>query len=218
MRAAKCGRTPTSCASCLRPAPGRGGVELASGEKIAVAKGVICSTTPEQLYAGLLKDWRTPCSAGRPERPQGLSVRQGRHADPLRAQRAAALARRSGPRQGRAPPSDARARRRVARRKRGRARPPAGRAHDLRRPADGARSEPRAAGGGDPVAAGAGGAALRERRRLGRDRRPCRRTLDGAAEGSLRRPDRAAAYRSTSRTGPRSSSPAAPIRRPTSRP
>jgi phytoene dehydrogenase-like protein len=37
-----------------------GGIELASGETIAAAKGVICSTTPEQLYAGLLKDWRTP--------------------------------------------------------------------------------------------------------------------------------------------------------------
>ena len=36
------------------------GVELANGEKITAAKGVICSTGPEQLYNGLLKDWPVP--------------------------------------------------------------------------------------------------------------------------------------------------------------
>jgi phytoene dehydrogenase-like protein len=51
-------------ADVVRIVPQTGGrarsVELASGETIAAAKGVICSTTPEQLYAGLLKDWPTP--------------------------------------------------------------------------------------------------------------------------------------------------------------
>src|SRR5579872_5006557 len=43
----------------ILPGPGAraGGVALASGEKITAARGVICSTTPEQLYAKLLKDW-----------------------------------------------------------------------------------------------------------------------------------------------------------------
>jgi phytoene dehydrogenase-like protein len=36
------------------------GVELANGEKITAAKGVICSTGPEQLYNGLLKGWPVP--------------------------------------------------------------------------------------------------------------------------------------------------------------
>lgn len=41
------------------PGPGgrAGGVLLANGERITAAKGVICSTTPDQLYNGLLKDW-----------------------------------------------------------------------------------------------------------------------------------------------------------------
>ena len=47
-------------ADVVRITPGAGArassVELASGEKIAAAKGVICSTGPEQLYDGLLKD------------------------------------------------------------------------------------------------------------------------------------------------------------------
>jgi phytoene dehydrogenase-like protein len=36
------------------------GVELAGGEKVDAAKGVICSTGPEQLYNRLLKDWPVP--------------------------------------------------------------------------------------------------------------------------------------------------------------
>jgi phytoene dehydrogenase-like protein len=36
------------------------GVKLASGETIMAARGVICSTTPNQLYESLLKDWPTP--------------------------------------------------------------------------------------------------------------------------------------------------------------
>jgi phytoene dehydrogenase-like protein len=42
------------------PASRAGGVELASGETITAAKGVICSTAPEQLYNELLKDWPVP--------------------------------------------------------------------------------------------------------------------------------------------------------------
>src|SRR5271169_4140679 len=51
-------------ADVVRIIPGPGsrasGVELASGEKITAAKGVICSTAPEQLYSRLLKDWPIP--------------------------------------------------------------------------------------------------------------------------------------------------------------
>ena len=48
----------------LPDAGGRaGGVALASGERLTAAKGVISSTTPEQLYAGLLKDWPAPSPA-----------------------------------------------------------------------------------------------------------------------------------------------------------
>ncbi len=39
------------------PSARASGVELASGEKIPAARGVICSTAPEQLYNGLLKGW-----------------------------------------------------------------------------------------------------------------------------------------------------------------
>ena len=200
------------------PARERAGVELASGETIAAAKGVICSTTPEQLYGRLLQGLAHAVAARRPEGSEGLSVRQGRHADPLRAQSAAALAGRSGPGQGRAPASDARTGRRFARGQRSRARPPAGRADDLRRPADRARSEPRAAGGGDPLAAIAGGAALCERRRGGRDRRARRRPLDGGAYAKPTPTGSSGGSPRTSRIWPRSSSRAAPIRRPTSRP
>lgn len=48
-------------ADVVRIAPGPNGrpdgVELATGETICCAKGVICSTTPNQLYLSLLKDW-----------------------------------------------------------------------------------------------------------------------------------------------------------------
>jgi phytoene dehydrogenase-like protein len=54
-------------AEVVRITPGPGsraaGVELANGEKITAAKGVICSTGPEQLYNGLLKDWPIPAPA-----------------------------------------------------------------------------------------------------------------------------------------------------------
>ncbi len=158
-----------SNADVVRIIPGPGsrasGVELAGGETIIAAKGVISSTAPEQLYNKLLRDWPSTGASGRPGWPESLSAWQGRHADPLCAEKPATLARRSGSRQSRAHPSDKRAGRRVARRERGRTRPPAGGADDLRRPADGARSKPGAAGGCDPLAADAGGAALRERRR-----------------------------------------------------
>jgi phytoene dehydrogenase-like protein len=53
-----------SNADVVRIIPGPGsrasGVELASGETITAAKGVICSTAPEQLYNELLKDWPMP--------------------------------------------------------------------------------------------------------------------------------------------------------------
>ena len=78
-------------ADVVRIIPGPGsrasGVELASGETITAAKGVICSTGPEQLYDGLLKDWPIPAPAGGSARPESLSARQGRHADPLCAER-----------------------------------------------------------------------------------------------------------------------------------
>ena len=54
-------------AEVVRITPGPGsraaGVELANGEKITATKGVICSTGPEQLYDGLLKDWPIPAPA-----------------------------------------------------------------------------------------------------------------------------------------------------------
>ena len=54
-------------AEVVRIIPGPGsrasGVELASGETITAAKGVISSTGPEQLYDGLLKDWPIPAPA-----------------------------------------------------------------------------------------------------------------------------------------------------------
>ena len=54
-------------ADVVRIIPGPGsrasGVELASGETITAAKAVICSTGPEQLYNGLLKDWPIPAPA-----------------------------------------------------------------------------------------------------------------------------------------------------------
>jgi phytoene dehydrogenase-like protein len=54
-------RTNADVVRILPGSGGRaGGVELAGGETISAAKGVICSTTPEQLYARLLKDWPTP--------------------------------------------------------------------------------------------------------------------------------------------------------------
>ena len=65
-------------ADVVRVAPGPGGraagVELATGEKIACGKGVICSTTPKQLYEALLKDWPTPPPADVSE-----GVRRYRH-------------------------------------------------------------------------------------------------------------------------------------------
>jgi phytoene dehydrogenase-like protein len=58
------GGTVRSNADVARITPGTGaraaGVELASGEKLAAARGVICSTGPDQLYNGLLKDWPRP--------------------------------------------------------------------------------------------------------------------------------------------------------------
>jgi phytoene dehydrogenase-like protein len=53
---------PNAEVARIVPGPGAraGGVELASGEKVVAARGVICSTTPEQLYNQLLKDWPTP--------------------------------------------------------------------------------------------------------------------------------------------------------------
>ena len=62
-------------ADVVRIIPGPGsrasGVELASGETITAAKGVICSTGPEQLYNGLLKDWPIPAP---PEVRRGLKA------------------------------------------------------------------------------------------------------------------------------------------------
>ena len=210
---------PSADVARIIPGPGSraGGVELASGEKITAAKGVICSTGPEQLYNGLLKDWPTPAPA---EVRRGLkSFRHGKGDMQIHyaLKSSATLARRSGSRQGRAHTPDKRTGRRFARRERGRTRPPAGGADDLRRPADRARSKPRAAGRGDPLAADARGAALREGRRGRRDRSARGWPLDGGHARVLRRPHRADGSPRISRTGPRSSSRAARTRRRTSR-
>ena len=54
-------RTGAEVARILRSANGRAaGVKLADGETILATRGVICSTTPNQLYKSLLKDWPTP--------------------------------------------------------------------------------------------------------------------------------------------------------------
>jgi phytoene dehydrogenase-like protein len=57
----------------ILPGPGAraGGVELTSGERITAERGVICSTTPEQLYMKLLKDWPV---AAPPEIRRGLKT------------------------------------------------------------------------------------------------------------------------------------------------
>ena len=178
------------------PGPGSraGGVELASGETITAAKGVICSIAPEQLYNGLLKDWPMPPP---PDVRRGLKAfRHGKGDMQIHyaLKGRPTLARRSGSRQGRAHPSDKRTGWRFARRERGRTRPPAGGANDLRRPADGARSEPCAAGRGDPLAADARGAALRERAtrlmkskrpRMAAGRRPCAKSYADRIERRL---------------------------------
>ncbi|EPE94044.1 phytoene desaturase family protein [Rhizobium grahamii] len=45
------------------PSGQAGGVRLASGEILASNRGVICSTTPNQLYGRLTKDWPQPLPA-----------------------------------------------------------------------------------------------------------------------------------------------------------
>jgi phytoene dehydrogenase-like protein len=54
-------------ADVVRIAEGPGGraagVSLANGEHVVATKGVICSTTPNQLYQVLLKDWPAPAPA-----------------------------------------------------------------------------------------------------------------------------------------------------------
>ena len=84
---------------------------------IDCARAALQQTAPGLAHTG---------ASGRPGWPESLSAWQGRHADPLCAERPATLARRSGSRQSRAHPSDKRAGRRVARGERGRTRPPAG--------------------------------------------------------------------------------------------
>ena len=57
-------RTNSDVVRILPQTGGRAdGVELASGEKVAVGRGLVCSTTPDQLYNNLLKDWPTPMPA-----------------------------------------------------------------------------------------------------------------------------------------------------------
>ncbi len=58
-------------------------VLLTSGERIEASQGIICSMTPTQLYGRLLRDH--PASAKASRVAQALSLRQRRHADPLRA-------------------------------------------------------------------------------------------------------------------------------------
>ena len=116
------------------------GVKLADGAEIAATRGVICSVTPNQLYERLLPGAARPPRGRR--KPRRLSLRQGRHADPLCAEIPAEMAR-SGTRQGRAAASDVRPRRRLEGRQRGRARHAAGRADGVRRATDRARPESR---------------------------------------------------------------------------
>jgi phytoene dehydrogenase-like protein len=57
-------RTSAEAVAIVAGAGGRaGGVRLANGETISARKGVICSTTPHQLYGRLLADWG-PLPAG----------------------------------------------------------------------------------------------------------------------------------------------------------
>ncbi len=53
------------------PSSRASGVALANGETIAAAKGVICSTGPEQLHNGLLNNWPAPAP---PEVKRGLKA------------------------------------------------------------------------------------------------------------------------------------------------
>ena len=163
------------------------GVRLASGETIEAARGVICSVTPTQLYERLLP--QTAADAADARARASLSLRQGRHADPLRAEGAAALED-AGAREGRAPASDARPRRRVEGGERMRARHAAGRADDLRRPAARARSVALPAGRRHSLDPASRGAAHDQGRRGGRDRRARRRPLDRGDPRGLCRPRR----------------------------
>jgi phytoene dehydrogenase-like protein len=54
-------RTATEAVAVV-PGPGgrAGGVRLAGGETVAARKGVICSTTPQQLYGTMLAGWEPP--------------------------------------------------------------------------------------------------------------------------------------------------------------
>lgn len=64
-------RTHADVAEVTVDAAGRAtGVVLASGERIAAAKGVICSVTPGQLYGRLLKNW--PGAAALREQARGF--------------------------------------------------------------------------------------------------------------------------------------------------
>ncbi len=111
---------------------------------------------------------------------RGLSLRQGRHADPLRAENAAALEE-SGARQRGAAAPDARPRRRVEGGERMRARHAAGGADDLRRPAACARSLALSRGRRHPLAAAPRGAAHHQGRRRRHDRTSARRRVDRSA-------------------------------------
>jgi phytoene dehydrogenase-like protein len=63
------------------PGPGgrASGVRLADGETVVARKGVICSTTPQQLYGTLLAVGAAASRGG--GRIAEISLRQGQHAD-----------------------------------------------------------------------------------------------------------------------------------------
>ena len=188
---------PNADVARVLPGPGSraAGVELASGEKITAAKGVICSTGPEQLYNGLLKDWPAP---GPAEVRRGLKAfRHGKGDMQIH------YALKGGPR-WRGDPDLAKVAllhltsgldgvsRAANEAERGLL--PAEPTICVGQPTalDPSRAPP---GAGDPWAADAGGSALRKRRRGRQDRSARRRPLDGRNARVLRRPDRAAARR-----------------------
>ena len=165
---------------------GASGVRIASGETITAAKR-------RDLLSDADAALRTPSSEERrrQRRPRAcgkLSLRQGRHADPLRAEGAAALED-AGARQRRAAAPHARPRRRVEGRQRMRARHAAGSPDDLRRPAACARSVALSGRRRHPVDPASRSAARDQRRRCGQDRSR-RRNLERSSPRGLRRPRR----------------------------
>ena len=193
------------------------GVRLVGGETVTATRAVIASVTPTQLYGKPARPRRRARSRSR-ARPRRFRYGRGRHADPLRAERAA----RVGVERGLAPLAD-RDRARHARASTASRAPStrpsgaaSGRGDDRRRPAVCGRSGPRARRQLDPLDPAAG-AAAGAARRCARHHRRGRRDVDGRAPRGVRRPDRRAARRGRSATSSERRSSASCSRRPTSR-